>query len=69
MSTFAPLTDAERDELTRLVASGQPLPECKRGGQFRDAWSDEEAAFQSLDQVEQVRSFVRLKLGLPAEDS
>ena len=36
---------------------------------YPDAWSDEEAAFQSLDQVERVRSFVRLKLGLPAEDS
>ena len=36
---------------------------------YPDAWSDEEAAIQSLDQVERVRSFVRLKLGLPAEDS
>ena len=36
---------------------------------YPDAWSDEEAAFQSLEQVERVRSFVRLKLGLPAEDS
>jgi HEPN domain-containing protein len=36
---------------------------------YPDAWSDEEAAFQSLDQVERVRCFVRLKLDLPAEDS
>jgi HEPN domain-containing protein len=36
---------------------------------YPDAWSDEEAAFQSLDQVERVRSFVRLKLDLPTEDS
>ena len=31
MSTFTPLTDAERDELTRLIKSGQPLPESWRG--------------------------------------
>ena len=37
MSTFAPLTDAERDELTRLVASGQSLPESWRGRLFPDS--------------------------------
>ena len=36
---------------------------------YPDAWSDEEAAFQSLDQVERVRVFVRSKLGLSAQDS
>ncbi len=37
MSTFTPLTDAERDELTRLIASGQPLPEPWRGRLFPDS--------------------------------
>jgi len=37
MSAFAPLTDAERDELIRLVASGQPLPETWRGRLFPDS--------------------------------
>jgi HEPN domain-containing protein len=34
---------------------------------YPDAWSDEKAAFQSLDQVERVRIFVRSKLGLSAK--
>jgi len=34
---------------------------------YPDAWSDEDAAFRSLDQAEQVRVFMRQKLGLSVE--
>jgi site-specific DNA-methyltransferase (adenine-specific)/adenine-specific DNA-methyltransferase len=37
MSTLTPLTDADRDELIRLIASGQPLPEGWRGRLFPDS--------------------------------
>jgi HEPN domain-containing protein len=36
---------------------------------YPDAWSDEDAAFRSLDQAEQVRVFIRQKLGLSVEDT
>ena len=37
MSIFIPLTEPERDELLRLIASGQPLPEGWRGRLFPDS--------------------------------
>lgn len=37
MRVFTPLTDAERDELNHLLASGQPLPETWRGRLFPDS--------------------------------
>jgi len=36
---------------------------------YPDAWSDEDAAFRSLGQAEQVRVFMRQKLGLSVEDT
>ena len=37
MSTFTPLTNPERNELLRRIASGQPLPECRRARLFPSA--------------------------------
>jgi len=37
MPTFIPLTDPERDDLLRLIASGEPLPESWRGRLFPDS--------------------------------
>ena len=37
MSIFIPLTEPERDELLRLIASGEPLPEGWRGRLFPDS--------------------------------
>ena len=37
MPVFTPLTDVERDELNRLLASGGPLPEAWRGRLFPDS--------------------------------
>ena len=37
MPAFTPLTDADRDELIRLIESGQPLPEAWRGRLFPDS--------------------------------